>query len=400
MTLRVLAVAASDISTYRNAWAEEGIQSVVCTYDKVLSLIQAPPAADFLFDAVVLCLADYPHANWSSTTRGTGEDALQRMIEIRDLPPWVAMLDGRQWRSLPAIALGDWRVVNTFGIAVGQARLTTQAAVEMGVATGNPVISYAAIENNKLGATAIRTEVEAYRMKVLSEFDDCGLVVQYRNGRYEVGPALKARKGVEGYYYFGPADRRPPGYTTTFHKDTHGLQLEVEQFEALINRPDVRERELQVFFEQHPHFLSTMHIPVPQVRLAKPGGKILKPDFVLRPIVAEKRDSRWQVIELKLPQEQLLSGKGARQRLSQNVMKAIVQLRDYKDHFEHGDADEIKRILGHPLRRPRLGVLIGRLANTDAGALEEQQRHLADVTIVTYDEILEDRQARVGMRPI
>ena len=42
-----------------------------------------------------------------------------------------------------------------------------------------------------------------------------------------------------------------------------------------------------------------------------------------------------------------------------------------------------------------LGVLIGRLANTDVEALEDQQRYLTDVKIVTYDEILEERQASI-----
>jgi hypothetical protein len=34
-----------------------------------------------------------------------------------------------------------------------------------------------------------------------------------------------------------------------------------------------------------------------------------------------------------------------------------------------------------------MGVLIGKLANTDVEALEREQQYLADVRIVTYDEI-------------
>jgi hypothetical protein len=169
----------------------------------------------------------------------------------------------------------------------------------------------------------------------------------------------------------------------------------VDQFEALINREDVREQELQLFFEEHPHFLSTLHTPLPHVRLRNRHGKLLVPDFVLKPIVAQQRDSRWQVLELKLPQERLLAHRGSRRQLSANVMSAIAQLRDYREHFEHADADEIANVLGHPVKRPRLGVLIGRLANVDVEALEEQQRYLTDVKIVTYDEILEERQANI-----
>jgi hypothetical protein len=43
---------------------------------------------------------------------------------------------------------------------------------------------------------------------------------------------------------------------------------------------------------------------------------------------------------------------------------------DYREHFEHAEADEIARVLGHAVKRPRLGVLIGRLANVDVDAVE------------------------------
>ncbi|MEO8383516.1 MAG: hypothetical protein ABI779_27915, partial [Acidobacteriota bacterium] len=85
--------------------------------------------------------------------------------------------------------------------------------------------------------------------------------------------------------------------------------------------------ELQQFFEQHPHFLSTVAEALPHVRLDDTEGNVLIPDFILKPIVAMERDSRWEVRELKLPTARLLVGKGARQMLSHEVMKAVTQIR-------------------------------------------------------------------------
>ena len=74
-------------------------------------------------------------------------------------------------------------------------------------------------------------------------------------------------------------------------------------------------------------------------------------------------------------------------------MDAIRQLRDYKEHFERPDhAGQIASLLGYSLKRPQLGVLIGKYANTDTEALEREQQYCADVGIVTYDEILEQQQ--------
>ena len=154
---------------------------------------------------------------------------------------------------------------------------------------------------------------------------------------------------------------------------------------------------MQKFFEEHSHFLSQVHTPLAHVRLSKGDGSVLIPDFILKPIFAQQRDSSWEVLDLKRPQERLLAGKGSRARLSSKVMAAIRQLRDYKEHLSNPiHAKQVTSLLGHPLKYPRLGVLIGRLANTDVTALEREQDYEADVRIVTYDEILEKQQAQIN----
>jgi hypothetical protein len=109
-----------------------------------------------------------------------------------------------------------------------------------------------------------------------------------------------------------------------------------------------------------------------------------------------ERDSRWKMLELKKPQHKILVGKAARRRLSAEVYKAIRQLRDYGSYLQNPENSAfVRNKLGHSLRRPKLGVLIGRLRKAEVQDLEEQQVYESDVEITTYDEILEQQSALV-----
>jgi hypothetical protein len=224
-------------------------------------------------------------------------------------------------------------------------------------------------------------------------------MVTYERGRYRVGPAFTARtKVLEGDLYFGPADTRvgTRGKYFTVNRDAFGIEYEVELFEALINRPDVTETDLQRFFEENPYFLAATRLvmPMPHVSLVDTFGKILVPDFVIKPIIAAQRDSNWEILDLKHPQARLLAGRSNHSRFSQDVMKAISQVKDYKDYFENpANASAVTESLGHPIRHPRLGVLIGRMpGDKDTELLEKAQAREPEVRIVTYDEILDTQR--------
>jgi len=383
MMLRVLEVARPTARSYDERWGQLGIRTVRVGYDQVFDVIHSPANSELVVDAVVV--------RGDSIDPATGalvpvEDLIALGRRIRDLPDNIAMFDGKKWRSIPIVTISTRRTRDEDQTGFGLLN-------DHGGDEPDQSDFIDAHDNNNYGGNIIRERVETYREAVLSDLDDMGFVVRYERGRYSVAPALKSREELESRYYFGPADKRPSSVVTV-HRDNFGVQVELEELEALINSPDVSERELQIFFEAHPHFLSTSHTALPQVRLTTDGGNLLIPDFILKPIVAQQRDSRWEVFDLKLPQAKLLAGKGSRARLSSKVMDAIRQLRDYKEHFENSEnAREIGALLGHALKRPKLGVLIGRLANRDPEALEREQQYHADVKIVTYDEILEQQQS-------
>ena len=182
----------------------------------------------------------------------------------------------------------------------------------------------------------------------------------------------------------------------TVHRETEGIEKDIEEFESLLNDPAITEPKIQAFLEDHPAILDpwmTAHA-LPHVRLEKGDGSVLIPDFIQRPSVAPYRDTTWRVLDLKRPQAKLLSGPSRRRQFSSEVSKAIRQLRDYGEYFSNPEHQaHVFRTLGHKLRYPRLAVLIGRgqrISNDLEALNEEQQRH-ADVQIVSYDEILEQQ---------
>lgn len=308
------------------------------------------------------------------------ESVVRLVRDVRGMPPYCAMNDGRKWSSAPIVL-----------IVPELDRYAISEPLEATVITMH--------RQPDSGLEQIRAVISKYRSQLFDELDNLGLLVTYRSGRYRVSPALTVSdRAVEGHFYYGPADTRQGarGKYFTVDRDEYGIQYEIEQFEALINDPEVTEYHLQKFFEENPHFLVTTRLmqALPHVRLEAETGKILIPDFVLKPIVAVQRDSNWQVVDLKHPQAKLLAGPSDHRRFSQEVMQAINQVRDYKDHFENpANTSRVASVLGHRLRHPQLGVLIGRMpASAEVELLEKAQAREPEVRIVTYDEILETQK--------
>lgn len=300
----------------------------------------------------------------------------ERRDKVRSLPDDVAMLDGRKWKSIPFVILKG---------------MDRQVRFEDGSDFHPDTVRYASPDQ---AYRYIRSVVMDYRQRLLSELDNLGFLVRYEHGRYRVGPALGQKPVMpEGTLYSGFHDKRFMARRSvlTVDRDLYGIQYEVELLEALLNRKETTEAELQQFFEEHPHFLipNQLFSVLPHVRLME-ETKLLIPDFIVKPVVAAQKDSEWEVLDLKRPNAKLLVGKANRARLSQEVMNAIAQLREYGDYFRNPqNALSVSTKLGHKLRFPKLAVLVGRMENVDVEAFALAQDRERDVRIVTYDEILE-----------
>ena len=375
--LRILVV---DIcgKRYDERWEQVGIHTVSTSLDRAINLADEIVIRESIFDAVVIRCTAKSKKSSCDVTAVDFFFAIRVAKALRSLPAYIAMSDGKRWCAIPVLILTEPKIHEHFH----EYELSAQQ-----------IESIESRAENHYGGSIIKQRVAEHRLAMVVDFDRVGLIVHYELGRYQTSLAFERRRDLETKYYLGTADRRASRFTT-LHRDNFGIQVEVEAFEFLINHPRLREQQLQIFFERHPHFLSVTQTLLPQVRLSARDGRTLIPDIVLKPIAAPERDSRWKLLELKLPQARLLTGKGTRARLSCQVMTAIRQLRDYHEYVSNPVHErEVVSLLGYPLKSPRLGVLIGRLANTDVSALEREQRFLGDVKIVTYDEILEQQRS-------
>lgn len=322
---------------------------------------------------------DFPHLG----TRLPAAIALSGSVSR--LPDALAMPDGRKWNALPFVVL-----------------VRNEQHPIIGTTAGNSNLYVAPYQGSATALELVKIAVAEYRQRLLAELDNLGLVVRYEVGQYRVGHALLERPGLEGRYYYGPRDRRgdAPGVLFTVDRDLLGVQAEVEEFEQLINDPETTEPQLQRFFEGRPHFLPMQRLmhAYPRVGLRDADGRLLIPDFVLKPVVAAQRDRNWEVLELKRPQARLLTGPANHRSFSTEVTKALTQVRDYGDYFANlAHAEEVERALGRRLRHPSLAVLIGRLpSGEELSALDQEQVRSPHVRIVTYDEVLEAQRAELN----
>ncbi len=379
--LHIVFVAHREWPDLLERWRKRGCRIEFIPVDRLIEHLKGPEACSWLVDAIVCSTSDLVSVGTIAFGSVTTEAIAKLSSDFRQLPDSCAMSDGRKWKSIPLVAL--------------LSNPLTGGPFAPPVLEGVRIVEYQD-EHDDDAIESIRQAVEEYRKRLLDELDNMGFLVSYDHGRFRVGPALKPKRDLEGYYYYGPADTREQAKCRFFtvHRDTYGVQYEVEKFEALINNPQISEPELQKFFEDHPHFLliQDMAQALPHPRFVDQDGALLIPDFMLKPVVAEQRDSKWEVLDLKLPTSNLLSGPARHRGFSQAVIKAITQLRNYGDYFQNpANASVIKSVLGRPLRYPRLAVLIGRLPSSEneIEAFERAQSREPYVRVVTYDEILE-----------
>lgn len=166
------------------------------------------------------------------------------------------------------------------------------------------------------------------------------------------------------------------------------LSEELEEFEWMINRPDVSEHQFQRFFEARPDFLLGLeHRSLrSQVVLTREDRPDLRPDFML-----ERLDGGFaDLLELKTPQERLAVGRNGRRTVSATLHSALAQLRTYRSYFDdvaHRSAFYTK--YGLHAYKPRLFLIIGR--SSGFSSPEERadiEDELRDAKLLTFDDIL------------
>lgn len=176
------------------------------------------------------------------------------------------------------------------------------------------------------------------------------------------------------------------------YRATHEFWLpEAAELEALINDPATRERDLQAFFEEHPHLLagSSYDRVIPHPILARDQEGPLIPDFMLEPIDRGFAD----VLDLKLPRARVVMGRKDRIRPSSYVNEALAQVREYRAYFEDAaHRQTIRDRYGLDAYRPTVAIIIGR--DPGPGRDKFELKRIWDelpghVRLMTYDDLLQ-----------
>lgn len=159
------------------------------------------------------------------------------------------------------------------------------------------------------------------------------------------------------------------------------------------------EEIFQDFFERNPSMIKRnlfcKHWARPRLRFPEKPTKYIEPDFVLKPRFAANIGTKWQILDIKLPDVALTSGGRFHQGFSAKLLRAIKQVRDYRKYFNRDEIEnELVQKFGYHPKNPRLAILIGITPQSDkVKAMEELQGdyNMLDIDIITYDEILESR---------
>jgi cold shock CspA family protein len=198
------------------------------------------------------------------------------------------------------------------------------------------------------------------------------------------------------YTFLDSADQRY-GILYVASSETLALQRAVQEFEDLVNERDVKEADLQAFFERNPDFVLGDEYKQAHPHVILEAGSVsgpLVPDFMLEPLDC---GGFADLLELKLPSAQVFVLKKNRLRFSAAVVEAVAQAREYGAFFdEEANRKTVQDRLGFTAYRPRLFVIIGR--KSAANPLEARRADVdlpGRLSLRTYDDILARMRFRV-----
>lgn len=346
-------------------------------FDRVCAYLRLSPSSSLALVDAIVCMADAEEFYGGNLL----ERALRLASDVRSLPESCAMRDGRKWKSIPFVI---------FSNALASSRMIDFAQYRKNAEVYPVTTPSAAI-------AAIQAIVDKYHDEVLADYRSLGILIRFDKGRVQIGPAMQRRNMyVESEFYYSPADRRKNSGWVTIRRDNEGLRQDVELFQLLLER-GASETEMQAFFEEHPAILMEARAGIPlshSPNFARPRNN--KPDFAFSPILGPGVESSLELLELKGPTERILN-RGDHRGFAAKVTYAINQVRDYERYMR--DASNFQatlRAFGYFPEKTNTAVLIGRAPTRDEDIeMWEVRKREVDVTVVTYDEILQTQANQI-----
>jgi Domain of unknown function (DUF4263) len=232
------------------------------------------------------------------------------------------------------------------------------------------------------------TEVRQFLVDLLNAPSSYYFVA--REGRIEVAAASE-----HGAFFVasGQTGRKSPQqgpYAVATSTLREHAPAGLSDLNTLLNHSKTTERDLQSFFEAHPHFLLSLdhrYCDVrPHICLSDNAGNQLIPDFMVR---VEGSDL-WDIIELKRPQHRISTPSDGAERASAAAARGISELMQYAAAVSvRGNRERLKRKLGIAPYDPHLVLVIGRGSPNHSRTWTGSRGGFPGVQIVSYDYLFE-----------
>jgi len=310
---------------------------------------------------------------------------------IRDLPETCAMRDGRKWKRIPQIILYDNgpRQHHAYeGLDVEYVQDVTEWMLHSGYAS-------------PFTWDHIEKVVSRYNQKALKEYEHVGFLVTADHGLYRVKRAFHKKRSDESDFYYGGKDKRRFHGFVTVGRDSEGINYEALLFEQLLNDLNTGEREVHNFLEQHPDLLAEAMMGVPISHKPYFPANKQTPDFAISPVLPRDGGDWVKLLELKGPDAKILdSRKYLHRGLAPAVTRALAQVNDYNESIRDPlNLKSIEKALGYIPESSERAVLIGRApAAQDLGLWDKRKAEQPSVSIITYDDLLQEQRGRHAWR--
>jgi hypothetical protein len=330
-----------------------------------------------------------------STETQCGESGPRRVLKkLRELPDHLLFRNAVKAKSLPALV-----IAKNVDLAPGEPK---ELADTGWVKLIDPSALYDEVR------AAITELIFNWRTDLLRELECVGYAVTVgARGHLDVNPTF-SKKRVEGEILRGKVSltRLQRSKYVVLSSDVfkaaasyRQLAFLIEYFRLIAAKKGTKPEEVfQKYFTANPDFLFAQgfsHIfPKPRLVLPEDPSTWLEPDFVTKPRVSPQLGSKWEILDIKLPDVEIVRGSTFHQTFTAKLFSALQQLGDYHRYFDRDDAEAKRQLIDafefHP-KNPKLAVLIGRSSPEYAEAIDHASRTfpVPRVEIISYDEILE-----------
>jgi hypothetical protein len=231
-------------------------------------------------------------------------------------------------------------------------------------------------------AEAVVEVIGEWRQSLLNELDYIGYTVSVDSaGNVSVSHALRRKQRESDLL----ADETTPGalrqaqylilaedFIESFGRYDE-FKFLIQNYEKIASQEGVKPESIfQRFFEKHPELIQRDVFSEvwakPTLRLPEAPGRFYQPDFVMKPRTGASVGTKWEILDLKLPDDPLLTSGRFHPAFSSKLTRAVHQLRNYREYFSrHDTKGELIARFGYQPLHPRVAVLIGRPARSVRG---------------------------------